>query len=68
LKQQHENMSLELGIQSRNELMEEMATEMGLGKMGEEDDDEDDAEEDATDDTAAAVLEDVTEEVNAAPK
>jgi hypothetical protein len=48
--------------------MEEMATEMGLGKMGEEDDDEDDAEEDATDDTAAAALEDVTEEVNAAPK
>jgi hypothetical protein len=37
LKLQQEKMSLELGIHSRNELIEEMATEMGLNRMGEDD-------------------------------
>jgi hypothetical protein len=65
-KLQHENVSLELGIQSRNELIEEMTAEMRLDRMGEED--EDDAKGDGTDDTTAATPEDTTEEGNAAPK
>jgi hypothetical protein len=43
---------LELGIQSRNELVLEMATEMGLNRMGEDDNEDDDDEGDATEDTA----------------
>jgi hypothetical protein len=50
-KLKQENASLELGIQSRNELIEEMAAEMGLDRMGE---DYDDDENGATEDTAAA--------------
>jgi hypothetical protein len=50
-KLKQENARLELGIQSRNELIEEMAAEMGLDRMGE---DYDDDENGATEDTAAA--------------
>jgi hypothetical protein len=48
-------MSLELGIQSRNELVMEMAAEMGLDRMG-EDDNEDDDDGDSTEDTTVVAL------------
>jgi hypothetical protein len=54
-------MSLELGIQSRNELIGEIIAEMGLDRLGEDDDEGDDA-----DDTAIAAPEDAAEEGNAA--
>jgi hypothetical protein len=42
-KLKQENMSLEMGIQSRNELIMEIAAEVGLNRMGEDDNDEEDA-------------------------
>jgi hypothetical protein len=48
MKLKQENMSLELGIQSHNELILEIATKMGLDRMGEDDnEDEDDDRGDA---------------------
>jgi hypothetical protein len=52
-------MSLELGIQSRNELVLEMATEMSLKRMGEDDKEDDDNEGDVVEDTAAAATPEV---------
>jgi hypothetical protein len=69
-KLQQENTSLELGIQSRNELIGEIAAEIGLDRMGEDDNeddnDEDDDKGDVVDDTIAATPEDVMDEGNAA--
>jgi hypothetical protein len=69
-KLQQENTSLELGIQSRNELIGEIAAEIGLDRMGEDDNeddnDEDDDKGDVVDDTIAAAPEDVMDEGNAA--
>jgi hypothetical protein len=69
-KLQQENTSLELGIQSHNELIGEIAAEIGLDRMGEDDneddDDEDDDKGDVVDDTIAAAPEDVMDEGNAA--
>jgi hypothetical protein len=49
-------MSLELGIQSCNELVMEMAAEMGLDRMGEDDNEDDDDEGDSMEDTAVVAL------------
>jgi hypothetical protein len=63
MKLKKENMSLELGIQSRNELVMEMAAEIGLDWMGENDNkEEDDDEDNAMEDTATTAPEVATEE------
>jgi hypothetical protein len=68
VKLKQENTSLELGMQSHNELVMEIATEMVLNRMGEDDNEEDDDDEgDAMEDTIAtaptvANPEDVAEE------
>jgi hypothetical protein len=49
VKLKQENVTLELGIQSRNELVLEMAAEMGLDRIG-EDDSEDNKEDEVDDD------------------
>jgi hypothetical protein len=41
MKLKHENTTMELEIQSCNEIVLEMAAEMGLDRMGEDDDDDD---------------------------
>jgi phosphopantothenoylcysteine synthetase/decarboxylase len=66
VKLTQENMSLELGIQSCNELVMEMATEMRLDRMGEDtNEDDDDDEGDSTEDTAATAPTAATSEVAA---
>jgi hypothetical protein len=50
---------LELVIQSCNELVLEMATEMSLERMGEDDKEDDDNEGDVVEDTTAATTPEV---------
>jgi hypothetical protein len=55
-------MSLELGMKSRKELIEEMVEQMGLDGLGEEHDDKDNDEEgDTTKDIGAAAPDDVVD-------
>jgi hypothetical protein len=55
-KLKEENMSLEQGIQSLNDLFLEIATEMGLDRMGEADSDDEDDGGDAAALAASATL------------